>query len=75
MHQNCVHLCPFLVLIYWFSDSASKHALQAFFDCLRAEMTGKNIGVSVISPGYIKTNLSINAVTGDGKKYGGKGQI
>lgn len=25
----------------------------------------------VVSPGYIHTNLSLNAVTGDGSKYGG----
>lgn len=28
--------------------------------------------MSVISPGYIRTNLSINAVTGDGSQYGGE---
>nr|DBA20177.1 TPA: hypothetical protein GDO54_015893 [Pyxicephalus adspersus] len=51
--------------------SASKHATQAFFDCLRAEMVPYNIDVTVISPGYIQTNLSLNAVTEDGSKYGG----
>ncbi|KAG8432856.1 hypothetical protein GDO86_017204 [Hymenochirus boettgeri] len=50
--------------------SASKHATQAFFDCLRAEMASYEIEVTVISPGYIKTNLSLNAVTGDGSNYG-----
>lgn len=50
--------------------SASKHATQAFFDCLRAEMAPHEIEVTVISPGYIQTNLSLNAVTGDGSKYG-----
>ncbi|XP_021032568.1 dehydrogenase/reductase SDR family member 7B isoform X1 [Mus caroli] len=50
--------------------SASKHATQAFFDCLRAEMEEANIKVTVISPGYIHTNLSVNAVTADGSRYG-----
>ncbi|XP_056607885.1 dehydrogenase/reductase SDR family member 7B [Triplophysa dalaica] len=50
--------------------AASKHATQAYFDCLRAEVDRFGLKVSVISPGYIKTNLSINAVTGDGSKYG-----
>ncbi|XP_059835456.1 dehydrogenase/reductase SDR family member 7B isoform X2 [Hypanus sabinus] len=50
--------------------AASKHATQAFFDCLRAEMEQYQIHVSVISPGYIHTNLSLNAVTGNGSKYG-----
>ncbi|XP_016117829.1 dehydrogenase/reductase SDR family member 7B-like, partial [Sinocyclocheilus grahami] len=50
--------------------SASKHATQAYFDCLRAEVEQLGLAVSVISPGYIRTNLSINAVTGDGSNYG-----
>ncbi|XP_015442111.1 dehydrogenase/reductase SDR family member 7B isoform X5 [Pteropus alecto] len=51
-------------------DAASKHATQAFFDCLRAEMEQYEIEVTVISPGYIQTNLSLNAITADGSKYG-----
>ncbi|XP_038941337.1 dehydrogenase/reductase SDR family member 7B isoform X3 [Rattus norvegicus] len=51
-------------------DAASKHATQAFFDCLRAEMKDSDIEVTVISPGYIHTNLSVNAVTADGSRYG-----
>ncbi|XP_007939623.1 dehydrogenase/reductase SDR family member 7B [Orycteropus afer afer] len=50
--------------------AASKHATQAFFDCLRAEMEEHEIEVTVISPGYIHTNLSLNAITADGSRYG-----
>ncbi|XP_013186613.2 dehydrogenase/reductase SDR family protein 7-like [Amyelois transitella] len=50
--------------------AASKHALQAFGDSLRAEMHQHNIVVSVISPGYIKTAISINALTGSGNNHG-----
>uniref|UniRef100_A0A8C5QXS4 Dehydrogenase/reductase SDR family member 7B n=1 Tax=Leptobrachium leishanense TaxID=445787 RepID=A0A8C5QXS4_9ANUR len=50
--------------------AASKHATQAFFDCLRAEMAATEIEVTVVNPGYIKTNLSMNAVTDDGSIYG-----
>uniref|UniRef100_A0A8D0L2V6 Dehydrogenase/reductase SDR family member 7B n=1 Tax=Sphenodon punctatus TaxID=8508 RepID=A0A8D0L2V6_SPHPU len=50
--------------------AASKHATQAFFDCLRAEMEPYDIDVTVVSPGYIQTNLSVNAVTADGSQYG-----
>ncbi|XP_060147035.1 dehydrogenase/reductase SDR family member 7B isoform X3 [Globicephala melas] len=50
--------------------AASKHATQAFFDCLRAEVEQHDIEVTVVSPGYIHTNLSLNAVTADGSKYG-----
>jgi len=50
--------------------AASKHALQSFFDCLRAEVSGTPLSIHVLSPGYIKTNLSLNAMTGDGTNYG-----
>lgn len=52
--------------------TASKHALQAFFDTLRAEISHHKVKVTVVSPGYIQTNLSLNALTGSGSKYGGK---
>lgn len=50
--------------------SASKHALQAFCDSLRAEMDEHNVKVTLISPGYINTSLSVNALTGSGSTYG-----
>jgi dehydrogenase/reductase SDR family member 7B len=50
--------------------SASKHAMQAFCDSLRAEMDEHNVKVTLISPGYISTNLSLNALTGSGNSYG-----
>ncbi|GBP80268.1 hypothetical protein EVAR_90687_1 [Eumeta japonica] len=49
---------------------ASKHALQAFADSLRAEVNNYNIKVSVISPGYIQTSMSLNALTASGETYG-----
>lgn len=52
--------------------AASKHALQAFHDVLRAEVASNNVKVSVISPGYIKTNLSVNALTENGNQYKSK---
>lgn len=59
-----------IAIPYRSAYAASKHATQAYFDCLRAEMERHRIPVTVISPGYIRTNLSLNAVTGDGSKYG-----
>ncbi len=50
--------------------AASKHALHGFFDGLRIEEFKDNIKVTIICPGYIKTNVSINALSGDGKKHG-----
>jgi len=49
---------------------ASKHALQAFSDSLRAEVKEDNLFVTVINPGYIRTSISINALSPDGKKFG-----
>lgn len=48
--------------------AASKHALHGFFDCLRAEVYKENIAVTLVTPGYIQTNLSVNALTGNGSK-------
>ncbi|CAG0897716.1 unnamed protein product [Cyprideis torosa] len=53
------------------SYSASKHALGAFCDCLRAEVAADGIQVSLVAPSYIKTNFSRNAVTGEGDRHGG----
>ncbi len=49
--------------------SASKHALQGYFESLRAELTHENIKVTIVSPGRIKTDISLNALTEDGKSY------
>jgi dehydrogenase/reductase SDR family member 7B len=50
--------------------SASKHALHGFFESLRAENVQNNIRVSVIIPGRIKTNVSVNALNKKGEPYG-----
>ncbi|XP_054716523.1 dehydrogenase/reductase SDR family protein 7-like [Uloborus diversus] len=50
--------------------SASKHAMQAFFDTLKSELSHTDIHVCIISPGYVHTNLSLNAITGHGGTYG-----
>lgn len=46
--------------------AASKHALHGFFDCLRAEVADAGLTVTLICPGYIQTDVSKNALTGDG---------
>ena len=50
--------------------SASKHALHGYFDSLRCEVYDKGISVSIICPGFIKTNVTVNSVTSTGEKYG-----
>ena len=49
---------------------AAKHAVMGFFDALRAEVAQHGISVSTITPGFIKTDVSKNAVVGDGSDFG-----
>jgi dehydrogenase/reductase SDR family protein 7B len=46
--------------------AATKHALHGFFDSLRAELINDNITITLICPGFIKTQVAINAFVGDG---------
>ncbi|XP_033737499.1 dehydrogenase/reductase SDR family protein 7-like [Pecten maximus] len=59
-----------IAIPYRASYAASKHAFHAFHDSLKAEVAHRNIDVCVVCPSYIQTNLSKNAVTGDGSAYG-----
>lgn len=58
------------------SYAASKHALHGYFDSLRQEVHKDNINISLVCPGFIKTNVTKNALEGDGQKHNkmGKGQ-
>lgn len=49
--------------------SASKHALHGFFESLFLEEEKNNIKVTIACPGKINTNISLNALTGDGKAH------
>jgi short-subunit dehydrogenase len=61
---------------YRSSYAASKHALHGYFDSLRQEIYEDNIMVTLVCPGFIKTNVTRNALQGDGTIHGkmGKGQ-
>jgi short-subunit dehydrogenase len=50
--------------------AAAKHALHGFFDSLRAELwkESKNIHITLVCPGWVRTNVSLNAMLGDGTK-------
>lgn len=58
------------------SYAASKHALHGYFDSLRQEVFEHNVKVTLVCPGFIKTNVTKNALQGDGSAHGkmGKGQ-
>lgn len=49
---------------------AAKHAVMGFFDSLRTEVAHLGIKVTTITPGFIRTNVSENALTGDGSPTG-----
>ena len=44
----------------------AKHALHGFFDVLRMEHQKDNISVTLICPGFVQTNVAINALTANG---------
>lgn len=50
--------------------AGAKHALHGFFNSLRAELwkESKDIHVTLVTPGWIRTNVTINALTGDGSQ-------
>jgi len=50
--------------------SASKHALHGFYESLRAELHGTGVGVTLVCPGFIRTNVSFAALGGDGTPHG-----
>ncbi len=50
--------------------AASKHALHGFFDTLRSETNHKQIHITLIVPGIIKTRITAHALTGQGANYG-----
>lgn len=50
--------------------SAAKHGLHGFFDSLRAELHGAGIEVTILCPGFVHTQVSVNALTGDGTPLG-----
>lgn len=49
--------------------SAAKHALHGFFEALRAEMVKNNVKVLLVCPGKVQTNISLHALTKDGKTW------
>jgi short-subunit dehydrogenase len=50
--------------------SASKYATRVFSASVRAEVKDLNISVTDIYPGYVQTDISKNALVGDGSAFG-----
>jgi dehydrogenase/reductase SDR family protein 7B len=51
------------------SYSAAKHALYGYFESLRLEVEKKGVSVLIVSPGKIKTNVSVNAIGPQGNTH------
>ncbi|MBC7525107.1 MAG: SDR family oxidoreductase [Flavobacterium sp.] len=49
---------------------ASKHAVKGYFETLQCELYKTNIDICIVYPGRIDTNISKNALLGDGSKFG-----
>lgn len=50
--------------------AASKHALHGFYEALRAEEHANGIRVLLVCPGAIRTEVSLHALSGDGREHG-----
>ncbi len=49
--------------------SAAKHALKGFFETLQVEHTTPGMNITIVSPGRIKTPISLSAVLGNGETH------
>lgn len=50
--------------------AAAKHAIVGFYDALRAEVHDAGLKVAVLFPGFVRTNVSVAALSGDGSAHG-----
>ncbi len=73
--QNSGHIvtissvCGYVPVPGYATYCASKHAMQGYFNTLRAEVSQDNITVTVVCPGYIDTNFSYAAFNADGTHH------
>ncbi len=75
LHQNYGHIVVMSSIAGKFgfylrsTYSAAKHALHGYFESLRLEYEKQGILVTIVCPGKVKTNVSVNALTGKGDKH------
>lgn len=50
--------------------AASKHAIHGYFDSLRAETFGSGLFIHIVIPGFIRTNITVAGLRGDGSTSG-----
>lgn len=49
--------------------AAAKHALHGWFDSLRAELHGTGVGVTLLAPGWVRTDISFSALDAAGERH------
>ena len=52
------------------SYAAAKHALHGYFDCARVELGHKGISFTLACPGFVRTQVSVNALNASGEAFG-----
>ena len=52
------------------ASSSAKHALYGFFETVAAENYKDGIRVTILTPGRVQTNISVNSLEKDGRKHG-----
>jgi short-subunit dehydrogenase len=50
--------------------ASAKHALRGFFETAALELWNKNIKVTMVYPGNVRTDISINSLDKDGNPRG-----
>ncbi len=50
--------------------AAAKHAAMGYFESLQVEHEIPGFSITIISPGRVRTNLSLNALHGNGARHG-----
>ncbi len=50
--------------------AAAKHAMNGFYETLWAELNPSGIDVTIVCPGRVNTNVSLNAITSSGVPHG-----
>lgn len=50
--------------------SASKHAMHGWFESLREETLGSGVEITLLVPGWVKTEISEKALEADGRQHG-----
>jgi short-subunit dehydrogenase len=51
--------------------SAAKHAMHGWFESLREELLGTGVEITILVPGWVRTEISQNAMESDGRVQGG----